>query len=240
MGTSERTPWRRYVGPNGTRRRVRALLRRLEKSYGPFVPKTRRSPLDGLVLTILSQATNDRNSGRAFARLKERFETWDALLDAPTEELEEAIKLGGLARNKSRTIRKVLETLRASSGGLPPTCRDPLLRLAEFPLDEAMVELTSLPGVGIKTAACVLMFCLGRPVMPVDTHVHRLAGRLGLVRQEATADQSHLVLMAITPEELVYPFHIWLIAHGREVCRARAPGCDACGLSDLCPSVRRD
>jgi len=211
-------------------------VRRLGKVYGPFVRKSRRGPLEGLVLTILSQATNDRNSDRAYARLRERFETWEEVLDAPAAAVEEAIRPGGLARNKARTIKEVLATLAAGSSGLPPRVPDPLLSLADAPLSQAVDELTALPGVGLKTAACVLMFCLDRAVMPVDTHVHRLASRLGLTNAGATADQTHGVLMAITPEELIYPFHVWLIAHGRAVCRARGPRCGACSLSDLCPS----
>lgn len=238
---SEQPKWKRDVGPQGTRRRIRALCRRLEKIHGPFVPKSRREPLDGLILTVLSQATNDRNSDAAFARLKERFPTWRQVLDAPRASLEKAIRPGGLAHNKSQTIRAILETLDKSSQGLPtpqtPDSQAPLAHLAEARVDDAMAELIALPGVGLKTAACVLMFCCNRPVMPVDTHVHRLSGRLGLVRPKATADQTHHVLMAITPKELVYAFHVWLIAHGRTQCRARSPRCAGCVLSDLCPTT---
>lgn len=213
-----------------TRRRVRALVRRLEKVYGPFEPKPATDPLDGLILTILSQATNDTNSRRAFARLRERFPRWEQVRDAPAEQIEAAIRPGGLARNKARTIREVLRILDARPEGLS------LDHLAERPTAEAMDLLTALPGVGTKTASCVLLFDLGRPVMPVDTHVHRLARRLGLVRDRATADQTHAALMKITPPELVYRFHIWLIAHGRAVCRSQRPTCRECALRELCPS----
>lgn len=237
--------WKRDVGPQGTRRRVRALCRRLEKIYGPFVPKSRRQPLDELILTVLSQATNDRNSLRAYAFLKERFPTWSQVLEASQEDLEDAIRPGGLAHNKSQTIRAILETLHGSaqsvrpkttSGNSSSSAAGPLEHLVEVPLDDAMAELTALPGVGLKTAACVLLFSCSRPVMPVDTHVHRLSGRLGLVRPKATADQTHHVLMAITPQELVYLFHVWLIAHGRSQCQARNPRCSGCTLCDLCPT----
>jgi endonuclease-3 len=159
------------------------------------------------------------------------------VLAAPRRSLEVAIKPGGLARNKSRTIRNILTILDKRSSGLPPDTPDPLAYLADVPAEEALETLTNLPGVGLKTAACVLMFCCNQPVMPVDTHVHRLSGRLGLVRPKATADQTHHVLMAITPSELVYPLHVWLIAHGRAACRAQNPRCKGCVLSDVCPSV---
>lgn len=221
----------RYRGPNATTRRVRAIVGRLEGVYGPFVPKPALDPLDGLVMTVLSQATNDRNSSLAYERLTARFPTWAAVLAAPLEEVEAAIRPGGLSRTKARVINALLEHLGSTPAGFD------LRPLAAAPIETAMGALTALPGVGLKTAACVLLFDLGRPVMPVDTHVHRLSRRLGLVTERATADQTHAVLMAITPEDLVYRLHVWLIAHGRAVCRARNPRCDACVLADLGPAA---
>jgi endonuclease-3 len=208
---------------------VRAVVRRLDGAYGPFEPKPALDPLDGLVLTVLSQATNDRNSSLAFARLKARFPTWGEVLAAPLGEVESAIRPGGLSRTKARVIGAILGELRSSPTGLD------LRHLAGVPARTAMGALTALPGVGLKTAACVLLFDLGRPVMPVDTHVHRISRRLGLVAERATPDQTHAVLTAITPEALVYRLHVWLIAHGRAVCRARTPRCDGCVLAGLCP-----
>jgi endonuclease III len=228
---AEEGRWARYVGPTASRRRARALVRRLECTFGPFVPRPAQDPLDGLIMTILSQATNDRSSSLAFERLRARFQIWEAALESPAGEMEEAIRPGGLSRNKSRAIRAVLAELRQRPTGFS------LAHLGAAPLDDAMAELTALPGVGIKTAACVLLFCFGRPVMPVDTHVHRLSRRLGLVVDRATADQTHLVLMAVTPSELVHPFHVWLIAQGRAICHARSPCCGECVLADLCPAA---
>jgi endonuclease-3 len=133
--------------------------------------------------------------------------------------------------SKSRTIKRVLAELKKRDGAYT------LDWIADLPLDEALEALTDLPGVGIKTASCVLLFSFGRPSMPVDTHVHRLARRLGLVARKTTADQTYAVLMAITPEELVYPFHLQLIKHGRIVCKSQRPRCAECILVDLCPSA---
>lgn len=222
--------WERYRGAQGTRRRVRALARRLERVHGPFQAKSKGDPVAGLVQTILSQATSDHNSTLAFERLKARFPHWNDLLEAPVEELEAAIRPGGLSHNKARTIREVLTKLRDRPEGWS------LDHLSALPVSEAIDQLRSLPGVGVKTASCVLLFDLGRPVMPVDTHVHRLSRRLGLADQRATAEQTFEVLMAIIPPELICPVHLWLIAHGRAVCLARRPRCRGCSLADLCPS----
>ena len=227
----KRANWKQYRGPYGNRMRVRALSRRLEAEYGPFKPKTRRDPLDELILTVLSQHTSDANSHRAFERLKAAFSTWDEVERAPLRRIEAAIRVGGLAVSKSRTIKRVLAELKKRDGAYT------LDWIADLPLDEALEALTDLPGVGIKTASCVLLFSFGRPSMPVDTHVHRLARRLGLVARKTTADQTYAVLMAITPEELVYPFHLQLIKHGRIVCKSQRPRCAECILVDLCPSA---
>lgn len=225
--------WKTYRGSCGTKRRVRALVRRLDQAYGPFKPKKQRAPLDGLILTILSQATNDKNSFRAFENLTTRFPSWDDVVTAKDLEIEEAIRSGGLARNKSKTIKKILKRLKVEKKGFKA-----LDDLASEPLDMALAKMSALPGVGIKTASCVLLFEFQRPVMPVDTHVHRLSKRLDLVVEKASADHTHHVLMSITPAELIYPFHVWLIAHGRKVCQASNPNCGHCFLSGLCPSSK--
>jgi endonuclease-3 len=225
--------WKRYRGPNGTRRRILALENRLEREYGTFVPKRRLDPVDELILTVLSQNTNDLNSDRAFGNLRKRFPTWQDVLDASAREIEREIRVGGLARNKSKAIRKILGEIRKLHGGFN------LSHLGEVPMEEAIDELLQLPSVGLKTASCVLLFSFGRPSMPVDTHVHRLSGRLGLASEKATPEQTYHVLMAITPEDLVYPFHLNLIQHGRTVCKARNPNCPGCVLRDLCPSASK-
>lgn len=221
--------WTKYKGVNGNTRRIRSLASRFEKIYGPFIPKAKRDPLDELILTVLSQNTNDRNSGQAFENLKRAFPTWRDVLEAPIAELRETIRVGGLAGNKSRSIKGILKELVRRNGDFN------LDYIDRIPLDQALENLVSLPGVGLKTASCVMLFSFGRPSMPVDTHVHRLSMRLGLVREKSTPEQAYRVLMAITPPELVYPFHLDLIQHGRTTCKAQKPRCGECIVRPLCP-----
>jgi endonuclease-3 len=208
-----------------------AIARRLEGEHGPFRRARRLTPVDQLVATILSQATSDTNSARAFASLKKAFPSWEAVVEAGPGRVEPVIRAGGLARNKSRSIVAALEALAASSRGLS------LDHLDELEIEEALDELTELPGVGHKTACCVLLFAFDRPAMAVDTHVHRLARRLGLVVERATAEQTFRVLQALTPPELVHAAHVGLVRHGRSTCPARGPRCAECVLADLCPSA---
>ena len=210
---------------------VATVLARLREMYGELRWRPHHDAISELVLTILSQHTNDRLSGRAFAELLQRFPDWDAVRTAPAADLRDAIRFGGLAEVKAPRIKHVLERIRADLGGYDLTF------LAELPLDDARDWLTALPGVGPKTAACVLMFALGRPALPVDTHVYRVAQRLGLVPAKMSAEKAHAHLGALVPPNEVYAFHIGLIRHGRYVCSARAPRCDACALSDVCPSA---
>ena len=184
-----------------------------------------------LVLTLLSQHTSDHNSGRAMHRLLAGFEDWDAVLNAPTEDVEEAIRPGGLAPTKSRRLQELLAAVRERVPDYD------LRLLRDLPLDEAKAWLRSLPGVGPKTAACVLLFALGRPALPVDTHVERVTKRLGLIPPALPADRAHDVLEGLLTPEQVYAFHVDLIQHGRRTCAARAPRCDACPLRLRCPRV---
>jgi len=177
------------------------------------------------VLTVLSQNTNDRNRDVAYARLRERFATWADVRDAPAGEVEEAIRPGGLAPTKSVRIQEIL---RALDG-------DDLAWLADAPLAEAREKLCELPGVGRKTAACVLLFSYGRPDIPVDTHVYRVGTRLGLFRPRASFDEAHDELLRLADPEDAYEIHVLLIRHGRRLCTARAPRCRECPLLDLCP-----
>ncbi len=214
------------------RRRVRALHRRLEDHYGP-VQKKRIGPLDELMLTILSQNTNDTNRDRAYESLRARFPDWDAVRVAPRREVERAIKSAGLWKQKARTLQETLTALFDEQGDLD------LWHLEDRTDQEIIEYLTSFRGVGVKTAACVLCFAMGRPYMPVDTHVHRVARRLGLIAERATADQAHELLNrdSSVPPELRFSFHIQLIRHGRAVCRAGRPACDTCVLGGLCPRI---
>jgi endonuclease-3 len=185
-----------------------------------------------LVLTILSQNTSDTNSGRAFMRLKQRFATWEDLLAAGPDDIAPAIQAGGLARIKAPRIKGILDEVWGRLGSFD------LMFLRDLPLEEAKAWLRSLPGVGPKTAACVLMFALGRPALPVDTHVHRVAQRLALVPSKAGAADAHDILEAILEPDEIYPFHISLIKHGRRLCRAQRPLCPECPLLDGCPHGR--
>ncbi len=185
-----------------------------------------------LVLTILSQNTSDTNSGRAYMQLVDTFPDWALLMEAPVDEIEHAIAVGGLAKQKAPRIKASLEAIWQARGSFD------LEFLRELPLAEAKSWLREMKGVGPKTAACVLMFSFGRPALPVDTHVHRVAQRLGYVSPTATADQAHDILEAVLPPDLVYPFHILLIKHGRRLCRAQRPLCEQCPLLDGCPVGR--
>jgi endonuclease-3 len=213
------------------RRRLRQITDRLAKEYGRPTLRPHRAPIDELVLTVLSQNTNDRNRDVAYFRLRERFPSWDAVREAPVEEIEDAIRKGGLAPTKSGRIKQILEAIG----------EDDLLWLEHAPLDEARAYLCSLPGVGRKTAACVLLFSFGRPDVPVDTHVYRVGGRLGLWPEKAPLDKAHDELARLCGDdgEFAYETHVLLIRHGRRTCVARAPRCAECPLRRMCPEGRR-
>jgi len=208
------------------------IIRRLSVLYGEAVWRPHGDPVTELVLTILSQNTSDTNSGRAFMRLKQRFPTWEAVTEAPPDELESAIAVGGLAGQKAPRIQAALRAVHQARGGWD------LDFLRDLPLAEAKTWLRGLNGVGPKTAACVLMFALGRPALPVDTHVHRVAQRLGLVAATASAEKAHDILEGMLAPDEVYPLHISLIRHGRRLCRAQRPLCEECPLLPGCPHGR--
>lgn len=212
--------------------RAAEVLRRLATAYGPLQPKPRRDALSELVEVILSQNTSDANVARAFAQLRQAFPTWQALLDAPTEHVADTIRSAGLANIKAPRLQAVLRTVHERYGVLS------LDHLADLPLDAARAELTALPGVGPKSAACVLLFSLGMPALPVDTHVHRVALRLGLLPPNADAGRAHALLEALVPPAERYAFHVALITHGRRTCHARRPRCPACPLADICPDYQ--
>ncbi|MCL7971603.1 MAG: endonuclease III [marine benthic group bacterium] len=210
--------------------RIRTIATRLAQAE-PASRKVRRDPLDELVLTILSQSTSDANCYRGWEALKARFPDWGAVLAAPDGELEETIRPAGLAKQKSGTILSTLTRLRREHG------RPTLDHLATMDDAEAIEYLTSFKGVGVKTAACVLCFAMDRDVIPVDTHVHRIALRLGLVPEKASAVRTHEILNEIVPPELRYELHVLMIGHGRRTCTARNPRCPECAIRALCPRV---
>jgi len=218
------------AGRQNDAQQVRAITARLAEVQPPS-RKVRRDPLDELVLTILSQSTSDANCYRGWEALLARYPDWEAVMAAPAGEVEETIRPAGLSKQKSGTIISTLKRLHDEHG--IPT----LDHLEALDDEEALEYLTGFKGVGVKTAACVLCFAMGRNVIPVDTHVHRIAIRLGLVPENASAVRTHEILNEIVPPELRYELHVLLIGHGRTVCLARRPRCDECVLSDRCPKV---
>ena len=207
--------------------RVLADLRRL---YGHRRWTQRRKPLDELIYTVLSQHTSDANTDRTFASLKSRFPAWRTVQNASAEEVAEAIKLGGLSRVKAPRIQAILDAIETDRGDLD------LAFLERIPMVDARDWLIALPGVGPKTAACVLLFSFGLPAMPVDTHVHRVSKRLGFIAEKLPADKAHPIIESLVGPNDVYQFHIDLIEHGRKVCHARRPACATCVLNEICPS----
>jgi len=208
---------------------IREVQRRLRAHQGSFKPKPQLPVIDEVVATVLSQHTSDVNSERAFARLKERFPAWEQVADAPATQVADAIRCGGIADQKARRIQQILAAIEDREGHIG------LDRLHD--LDDAAVEayLTSLPGVGPKTSACVLAFSMNRAAFPIDTHVHRIVTRLGWIRAGVTAEQAHRILAPLVPPGIRYDLHIALVTHGRTVCRAQRPDCGRCVLRDLCP-----
>lgn len=213
------------------KRRIRSITARLEKAYGPRRWQRSDGPVEELIATILSQNTSDVNSSAAYEELTRRFRDWDAVADAPPQRVADAIRSGGLADQKTATIQRALRQIRQDFGKIT------LEALAKWPVQRAVDYLTGIRGIGPKTAACVMMFSLGLPVLPVDTHIHRLAFRLGLVSAKVTAVQTQEILQETCPPNLVYAIHVLMIMHGRRTCRAQRPKCGECVLADLCPSA---
>jgi endonuclease III len=233
----------RRIGPSpqkraADRRRRRALadvvLERLGERYEhPTWAGPRLDPVSELVLTILSQNTADVNSFRAFTALRARYVTWDEVLRTPTDELVDVIRPGGLAPTKGPRIQHALAEVHAATSGTWD-----LSFLGTLPLEEARAWLVSLPGIGRKTASIILLFGFGRPAVPVDTHVHRVATRLGMLPARTPMDRSHDLLEEVLQPEEMYPFHVELIRHGRDTCRAPRPICGLCPLTDACAYYR--
>ena len=228
-----------------TRPRVTRIRQRLRAVYGIPLMKPHRHPVAELILTVLSQSTNDRNRDVAYLRLRRRFGLWEQVRDAPVAEVEEAIRPGGISRVKSARIQAIL---RAISERPPQVAVDgprgaaaPELSLDWLPdvsLEQARDYLTALPGVGRKTAACVLLFAYGLHDVPVDTHVSRVGMRLGLLRSGAPFGELHDQMLALTPPGQELELHVNLLRHGRRTCHARLPACRECALARMCPSRR--
>jgi endonuclease-3 len=213
-------------------RRVRAIRERLAELYGVPCAEPHGQPIDELVLTVLSQSTNDRNRDVAYLRLRERFPSWEAVRDAPVEEVEEAIRPGGISKVKSQRIQAILRDIDGRHGSLD------LAWMADAPVQESRDFLTALPGVGRKTAACVLLFSFGLRDVPVDTHVSRVGTRLGLLPAGAGFEQLHDAMLALTPPGAELELHVNILRHGRRTCHARTPACASCALRRMCPSRR--
>jgi endonuclease-3 len=236
-----------------TRARVKRIRDRLRAVYGIPLMAPHGDPIAELVLTVLSQSTNDRNRDVAYLRLRERFPSWEAVMRAPVGEIEEAIRPGGISKVKSARIKAILQALadRPAIGGDPVSrtdgspppgiAEDPSRELSldwlpDVPLCEARDYLTALPGVGRKTAACVLLFAYGLHDVPVDTHVSRVGTRLGLLRRGAPFDQLHDEMLVLTLPGEGLELHVNLLRHGRRTCHARSPACRECALARMCPS----
>jgi endonuclease-3 len=209
---------------------VRAIRDRLRLVYGIPSAQPHGHSVAELVLTVLSQSTNDRNRDVAYFRLRDRFSTWEDVRDAPVDAVEEAIRPGGISKVKSARIRDILAAI-APEGPIS------LRPLGEMTVPEAQDHLTALPGVGRKTAACVLLFALGMHDVPVDTHVSRVGTRLGLFGDRAGFTEMHDQMLALTPKGAELEFHLNLLRHGRRTCHARRPACRECALARMCPSA---
>ncbi|MDX6687565.1 MAG: endonuclease [Baekduia sp.] len=215
-----------------SRARVAGLRELLRDVYGVPCAPPHEEPLAELVLTVLSQSTNDRNRDVAFLALRERFDTWDAVRDAPVPEVEEAIRPGGISKVKSQRIHDILAAIEEAN---PGDGLD-LGWMREAPVPASRDFLCALPGVGRKTAACVLLFSYGLRDIPVDTHVSRVGMRLHLLRPGAPFEELHDAMLALTPAGAELELHVNLLRHGRRTCHAQRPACARCPLRRRCPS----
>ncbi len=219
---------------------MRAIRDRLREVYGVPRQAPHGQPLEELILTVLSQSTNDRNRDIAYLRLRERFPGgWEEVRDAAVDKIEAAIRPGGISKVKSARIKAILEAISARAPGSDAQALS-LRWLADRPVPAAQAYLCSLPGVGRKTAACVLLFALGMRDVPVDTHVSRVGTRLGLFRPGAPFEELHDVMLALTPPGEELEFHLNLLRHGRRTCHARRPDCPGCALRRMCPRIGLD
>jgi endonuclease III len=218
-----------------SRARVVRVRERLREVYGIPLMRPHGHPIAELILTVLSQSTNDRNRDVAYLRLRNRFPTWEEVRDAPEADVEDAIRPGGISRVKAARIQAILRAISADRRDSPHELS--LDWLPSVPLAEAQEYLVGLPGVGRKTAACVLLFAFGLREVPVDTHVSRVGTRLGLLRARASSRELHDQMLALTPRGQELELHVNLLRHGRRTCHARLPACERCALARMCPSA---
>jgi len=211
--------------------RVRRIRDRLRQIYGVPLMTPHGDPVAELILTVLSQSTNDRNRDVAYLGLRERFSSWSDVRDAPLQDVELAIRHGGISKVKSARIQAILRAITPAGSG-----EVSLDGLARGSVEQARDQLTALPGVGRKTAACVLLFALGMRDVPVDTHVSRVGIRLGLLPAGAPFEELHDRMLALTPPGEELELHVNLLRHGRRTCFARSPACARCALARMCPS----
>jgi len=209
-------------------KQIRTIEKLLEKEYGKKVLRPSYDPLSELIATILSQNTSDNNSHRAYRNLKHNFRNWDNLRNAPLREIVRSIKVGGLEKIKAGRIKNILNQIYREKKSTS------LSFLKKWDTEQVKNYLTQFKGVGDKTIACVLLFALGRPVLPVDTHILRVSKRLGLIPWKTDSKKAHILLQNKIPPALVYPFHLNLIQHGRKICKARIPLCGDCVLFQKC------
>lgn len=200
----------------------------LGQEYGYPTWRQHLPPVDELVSTILSQSTSDINRDRGYDALRGRYPSWEAVRDAPADDVINTIRLAGLANQKGPRIQKALRYLTETQG------RITLDHLLDMPVGDAKVWLARIEGVGPKTTAIILLFAMNKPAFPVDTHVHRVTRRLGLIGEKVSVEKAHDVLESIVPPQDYYPFHLQVIEHGRQVCKARHPKCDICVLRAEC------
>lgn len=225
-------PHRPRTGRSPSPATVREIHRRLRARFGPLDPPRRLDPLEELVLTVLSQNTSDVNRDRAYTSMRDRYPTWESLAAADAPSLSTAIRSGGLSNVKAPRILAILREIARREGGsldLSWMRRAPTTRIRDY--------LMSLPGVGPKTAACVLAFSLGRPALPVDTHVYRVSRRLGFIGPGIDAARAHGVMDEAVPARLRVSMHVGLIRLGRSICRPGRPSCEVCPLQELCPTA---
>lgn len=223
-----------YINHQKQKEQYRIVHQQLVNAYGEPRWRQHLPPVDELISTILSQNTSDTNRDRAFAALKARYADWNEVMSAPEADIRNTIRPAGLANQKAPRIQAALRHIYQERGELT------LDFLGEMPLDEARQWLTSLKGVGPKTAAIVMLFAFGRPLFPVDTHVHRVTRRLGLISPKVTADKAHEIMLNVGDPDTFYAFHLNLIRHGRQVCLARSPNCPLCPLKEQCDYYREN
>ena len=216
--------------PQDERARALEVYERLIKFHGTVELTPRREPMHELISTMLSHRTTGANEDLAYARMIERFGSWDAIRDAPVAELAEAIAPSNFAEAKAPNIQKALAYI------LEQRPDADLGFLRECPLREALAWLTAMPGIGVKTATLTLLFCFGRPVIPVDTHLHRVCGRVGLIGPKVSAEAAHAVLLSLLPADayILYNFHIAMLRHGQKICLWKGPRCSKCPLNTIC------